>query len=269
VGLAERARRPPQLPAVPHQPRAAPQPRRGRTACRPACQDRAGGMPHAPPVRGQLPAVGGKRISQRIAAAIHAAAAAPGGVEAEQDALAERAGFACADWLAALAELRRVEAHMVQILDGLHLTHLVTTIPGDQRGRRRGDPRRDRRSRPLRRPACLGQARRARPAGQRVGHLPRRHPHHWAGPAPAAHRRLARDLGGAAAQPRLHQPPCPPHRPRAEQAQRRQGPQRPGRGAVAPALRRHHPAGALGSGDRQRGRAARAGDSHSRLMPSC
>jgi transposase len=81
-------------------------------------------------VRRQLPAAGGKRISQRIATAIHAAAAAPGGVEAGQDALAERAGFACADWLAALAELRRVEACMVQILDELHLTHLVLTIPG-------------------------------------------------------------------------------------------------------------------------------------------
>ncbi len=81
-------------------------------------------------VRRQLPAAAGKRISQRIATAIHAAAAVPGGIEAEQEALAERAGFACADWLAALAELRRVEAHMVQILDELHLTHLVTTIPG-------------------------------------------------------------------------------------------------------------------------------------------
>jgi hypothetical protein len=81
-------------------------------------------------VRRQLPAAGGKRISQRIATAIHAAAAAPGGIDAEQDALAERASFACADWLAALAELQRVEAHMVQILDELHLTRLVTTIPG-------------------------------------------------------------------------------------------------------------------------------------------
>lgn len=81
-------------------------------------------------VREQMPVVGGKRASQRIATAIHAAAAAPGGVEAEQDALAERASFAHADWLAALAELRRVEAHMVQILDELHLTHLVLTIPG-------------------------------------------------------------------------------------------------------------------------------------------
>jgi transposase len=81
-------------------------------------------------VRRQLPAAGGKRISRRIAVAIHAAAAAPGGVEAEQDALAERAEYACADWLAALAEVQRVEAHMVKILDELHLTHLVTTIPG-------------------------------------------------------------------------------------------------------------------------------------------
>jgi hypothetical protein len=35
-------------------------------------------------VRAQLSAVGGKRISPRTATAVHAAAAAPGGIEAEQ-----------------------------------------------------------------------------------------------------------------------------------------------------------------------------------------
>jgi len=75
-------------------------------------------------VRGELAAVGGKRICQRIVTAIHAAAASPGGIEAEQDALAERAGFAHVDWLTALAEVQQVEARMVQILGELHLAHL-------------------------------------------------------------------------------------------------------------------------------------------------
>jgi transposase len=93
-------------------------------------------------VRSQLPAAGGKRISQRTATAIHAAAPAPGGIEAEQDALAERAEFACAHCLAALAELQRVEAVMVKMLDELHLTRLVTTIPGSARSApRRSSPR--------------------------------------------------------------------------------------------------------------------------------
>ena len=81
-------------------------------------------------VRGQLPAVGASGSASGIAAAVHAAAAAPGGIEAEQDALAERAGFASADWLSALAEVQHVEARMVQIPGELHLTHLVITIPG-------------------------------------------------------------------------------------------------------------------------------------------
>jgi transposase len=81
-------------------------------------------------VRGQLPAVGASGSASGIAAAVHAAAASPGGIEAEQDALAERADFACAGWLTALAEVQRVEARMVQIPGELHLTQLVITIPG-------------------------------------------------------------------------------------------------------------------------------------------
>ena len=81
-------------------------------------------------VRAQLPAVGASGSASGIAAAVHAAAASCGGIEAEQDALAERADFACAGWLTALAEVQRVEARMVQIPGELHLVELVITIPG-------------------------------------------------------------------------------------------------------------------------------------------
>jgi transposase len=81
-------------------------------------------------VRAQLHRQGGQRVSRRLAAAIHAAAGVPGGIAAERDAALERAGFAYTDWTAALAAITDVEARMAGVLDELHLTHLVATIPG-------------------------------------------------------------------------------------------------------------------------------------------
>jgi transposase len=81
-------------------------------------------------VRGQVRALGGQRTSQRIARAIHAAAADPGGIAAERDAALERAGFAYHDWMTALAAIAEVEDRMVTVLDELHLTGLIATIPG-------------------------------------------------------------------------------------------------------------------------------------------
>jgi transposase len=81
-------------------------------------------------LRAQLRVLGGQRACGKIARAIHAAAAAPGGIAAERDAVLERAGFAYGDWMAALAATAEVEARMVAVLGELHLTHLVTTIPG-------------------------------------------------------------------------------------------------------------------------------------------
>src|SRR5215472_7064173 len=78
----------------------------------------------------QVKAVGGHRICRRIARAIHAAAACPGGIAAERDAALERAGFAYQDWMTALAATAEVEARMVAVLDDLHRTHLIATIPG-------------------------------------------------------------------------------------------------------------------------------------------
>jgi transposase len=81
-------------------------------------------------LQAQVTAAGGQRVCRRVARAIHAAAACPGGIAAERDAALERAAFAYDDWVAALAAIAGVEARMVAVLDELHLTHLVATIPG-------------------------------------------------------------------------------------------------------------------------------------------
>jgi transposase len=81
-------------------------------------------------VREQLAAQGGKKLWHKIAGAVHAAAARPGGIEAERDAIIERAGFACQDWTSALAAQADIEARMLTVLGELGLTALVTTIPG-------------------------------------------------------------------------------------------------------------------------------------------
>ncbi len=78
----------------------------------------------------QVKAAGGHRVCRRVARAVRAAAACPGGIAAERDAALERAGFAYHDWMAARAAIAEVEARMVAVLDELHLTHLVATIPG-------------------------------------------------------------------------------------------------------------------------------------------
>ena len=81
-------------------------------------------------VRAQLPAVGASGSASGSQRPSMPPRQLPGGIEAEQDAVAERAGFASADWLSALAGLQHVEARMVQIPCELYLTHLVITIPG-------------------------------------------------------------------------------------------------------------------------------------------
>lgn len=81
-------------------------------------------------VREQLGSWGGQRVNHRVLRAVHAAAAAPGGVDVERDAAAERAGFAVTDWRRALDELAEVETRMLACLDALELSELVTTIPG-------------------------------------------------------------------------------------------------------------------------------------------
>jgi transposase len=81
-------------------------------------------------LREQLVALGGKKVWRRIAVAVHAAAADPGGIAVERDAITERAAFAYQDWMSALAALADIEDRMVAVLGELGLAHLVTTIPG-------------------------------------------------------------------------------------------------------------------------------------------
>jgi transposase len=81
-------------------------------------------------VRDELGRWGGTRRNQRILRAIWQAARAPGGVRTERAAACERAAYALADWHHALEQLADVEARMVEVLDALELSELVTTIDG-------------------------------------------------------------------------------------------------------------------------------------------
>lgn len=81
-------------------------------------------------VTAELDRWGGQRRNLRILRAIWAAAAEPGGVERERPAAVERARDAIRDWRRALDELADVEARMIEVLDALELTDLVTTIDG-------------------------------------------------------------------------------------------------------------------------------------------
>ncbi|MBB5154521.1 transposase [Saccharopolyspora phatthalungensis] len=81
-------------------------------------------------VRDELPRWGGSRRNLRILRAIFDAARTPGGVATEQAAACERAAYALDDWHHALGQLADVEARMIEVLDTLELSTLVTTITG-------------------------------------------------------------------------------------------------------------------------------------------
>lgn len=78
----------------------------------------------------ELPRWGGQRVCHRIVAALHKAAADPRGVASQRIGGLERAAFALADLRHAEAQRDHAEALMIQVLDRLELTELVTTIPG-------------------------------------------------------------------------------------------------------------------------------------------
>ena len=81
-------------------------------------------------VREELPRWGGTRRNLRILRAIFTAAQTPGGVVTERAAACERAAYALADWHHALGQLADVESRMIEVLDTLELSEVVTTIPG-------------------------------------------------------------------------------------------------------------------------------------------
>jgi transposase len=99
-------------------------------SCDPAAIAAMGYDAFAGAVRAQLGRWGGQRRNLRILRAIWDAAQTPGGVERERPAAVERAGFALRDWRRALDELAEVEARMLDVLDALELTELVTSIDG-------------------------------------------------------------------------------------------------------------------------------------------
>lgn len=100
------------------------------TRCDPDRIRRLGRARLARAVAKELPRWGGQRICHRIVTALHEAATDPRGVPAQRLGGLERARFALADLLEAQDRRDEVEALMVQVLDKLELTDLVTTIDG-------------------------------------------------------------------------------------------------------------------------------------------
>lgn len=99
-------------------------------ACDPAQIVAMGYDTFADAVSEELARWGGTRRNHRVLRAIWAAAQQPGGVGRERPAALERARFAISDWRRALDELADVEARMLEVLDALELTEVVTTIDG-------------------------------------------------------------------------------------------------------------------------------------------
>lgn len=81
-------------------------------------------------VRTALPSWGGVRRNHGIMNRAFEAAQHPGGVRTEVPAAAERARFALSDWHRALGEIADVEPAMVEVMDELCLSELVSTIDG-------------------------------------------------------------------------------------------------------------------------------------------
>lgn len=100
------------------------------TGCDPGRIRRLGRARLERAVAKELPRWGGQLVCRRIVTALHEAAADPRGVPAQQTGGLERARFALADLQQAQADRTEVETLMVQVLDELELTDLVTTIDG-------------------------------------------------------------------------------------------------------------------------------------------
>jgi transposase len=81
-------------------------------------------------VRRELPRWGGQRRRRAIIAAVYTALVDPRGVMTQRRGVLERARWVLADWRSATTRLAEVEARMVEVLDELGLTELVTSIPG-------------------------------------------------------------------------------------------------------------------------------------------
>ncbi|MEZ0338672.1 IS110 family transposase [Mycobacterium sp. pV006] len=78
----------------------------------------------------ELPRWGGARRRRSIIEAVFVALVDPSGVHVQRHGALERAGDALLDWRTTKIRLAEVETRMVEVLDQLGLTSLVTTIPG-------------------------------------------------------------------------------------------------------------------------------------------
>lgn len=73
---------------------------------------------------------GGSRRRRAIISAVFVALVDPRGVMAQRRGALERARWVLSDWRSAKTRLVEVESRMVEVLDALGLTELVTSIPG-------------------------------------------------------------------------------------------------------------------------------------------
>jgi transposase len=81
-------------------------------------------------VRRAVTDFGGQRVCWRIARAVYDALDDPDGVPAQRRGALERIALICADWHHTRALITDIEARMVEVLDELDLTGLVTSIHG-------------------------------------------------------------------------------------------------------------------------------------------
>lgn len=81
-------------------------------------------------VRTQLPRFGSHRPCHRIVRAFFDALDDPAGVIDQRPGALERVGLVLADWRDVRTRLADVESRMVEVLDAMGLTALVTSIPG-------------------------------------------------------------------------------------------------------------------------------------------
>jgi transposase len=78
----------------------------------------------------ELPSWGGSRRRRAIIEAVFVALVDPTGVWTQRRGALERARWVLADWQATKSRLIEVQACMVEVLDALELTELLTSIPG-------------------------------------------------------------------------------------------------------------------------------------------
>lgn len=81
-------------------------------------------------VRRELPRWGGQRGCRRIIIAVFTALTDPAGVSAQRRGALERSAWVLDDWRVTQTRLAEVEARMLEVLDELELTELVSSIPG-------------------------------------------------------------------------------------------------------------------------------------------